>query len=68
MEEEVYMYGPMEMEELMMIVQETDMPLVHTPSQLELWELMVSQVPLMSSALQSLSLHMSPIHLGTLPW
>ena len=52
----------------MMIVQLTAIPLVRTPSQWELWELMVSQVPLMSSALQSWSLHMSPIHLGALKW
>ena len=54
--------------DLMMIVQLMAMPLVHTPYQLELWESMVTPVPLMKCALQNWSLLMSQIHLETLLW
>ena len=64
----VYMYGLMETEGLMTIVELTAMHSVHTPYQSELWGLMVFPVLLMKCAPQNLSLHMLQMHLETQLW
>ena len=52
MERDLYMYGLMEMEVLMMIVLLMAMPPLYTPSLLELLESMAGLVNTMKSALQ----------------
>ena len=58
MERDLYMYGLMEMVEMMMTVLLMAILPVYTPYPLELLELMVHTVTLMSDALQKWSLPM----------